>query len=89
MLFCSDATSLNQLEAVICSHVIGETFELPVRRSHVIEDCIRGLQRRLFSPQKTLVVSPLIMPPPSPCLLKLVLFPCARYPVNFSYYFCT
>ena len=36
------------------SHVTDEKFDLPVRRSHIIQDAIRGMQRVLFSPQKAL-----------------------------------
>ena len=57
----SNATSVNELQGVISSHVTDDTFELPVRRSHLIEDTLRGLQRRSFAPQKTLVVSNTIL----------------------------
>ena len=56
-VICRKASDLCELETVICSQVIDDTFHLPVRRSHVLEDCIRGIQKILFSSQKTLLVS--------------------------------
>ena len=56
-LFYRNASDVSELEGVIKSQVVETTFNLLVRRSHILEDCIRGTQKRLFSPEKSLVVS--------------------------------
>ena len=49
-----NASDVSELEGVIKSQVVENTL---VRRSHILEDCIRGTQKRLFAPEKSLVVS--------------------------------
>ena len=55
--FYRNASNVSELEDVIKSQVVDDTFELLVRRSHILEDSIRGTQKRLFTPEKSLVVS--------------------------------
>ena len=49
-------SNVHDLKEVMKSQVEEATFELTVR-SHLLEDCIRGAQKRLFSPDKSVVVS--------------------------------
>ena len=57
VIYCRNASNINELEGVIKSQVVDDTFELIVRRSHILDDCITGTQKRLFKPEKSLVVS--------------------------------